>query len=391
MYERSSFANGASEVSQSPAALTGVFVRRLVLEGFRTYAFLDLHFSEDKNCVVLHGKNGSGKTNLLEAVSFLTAGKGLRGAKLDDVARRGDVPVRRWTVSGVLEKTGETFKIGTGKTFQNPQERRRLVRINGEECKNQADLAHLVPMVWLTPSMDRLFSGEPSSRRRFFDRLCQCFDVGHAGRSLAYVSALRQYNLLLREGGADINWLKALEVSLAKYGSAILKTRAQVAALIKERLEQGVLSFPKAVLSDMPTADEDALRHCFEQARLNGQTALVAPHTTDLKVVNRDKNMPAHMCSTGEQKALLISVLLAHLQALGAQKGVLPVLLLDEAGAHLDAERKDGFFDYLKTLNTHVWLTGTQAESFEILKQNAQFFPVEDLLNDRACLNAAAS
>lgn len=388
MLERS--ANGSVCEKSAASEIAGVRVKRLVVSNFRNYASLELHLPADKNCVVLHGANGCGKTNLLEAVSFLTAGRGLRNVKLDDVAARGN-PEALWSVSAIIAKGAETFTIGTGKTAKDATERRRRVRIDGEECKNQAELAALTPMVWLTPSMDRLFCAEASSRRRFFDRLCHCFDARHAAHCTTYANALRQYNKLRQDGSNDADWLKALESTMARSGALIFAARERVLDLLNAQLNSDVDGFPRAAVSLTQSADEDDLRRLFAKARENGDSLRFAPHLSDLIVENVDKNMPAALCSTGEQKALLITILLAHLKAVAKHAGVLPMLLLDEAGAHLDEDRRNRFFEYLKTPDTQIWLTGTRAESFSVLKDAAHFCPVEDFFNAEPFISAEAS
>ena len=296
-----------------------------------------------------------------------------------------------WAVGGVLNRGGEIVKIGTGKSGRESVFERRLIRIDGEECKNQAVLAALTPMVWLTPSMDRLFCAEPAARRRFVDRLSQCFDPKHAGVCAAYAGALKQYNRLLKENCKDVGWLSALETALGKYGERIAQTRAQTVGLIAENLAQTAPDFVRTEISFDAPVSRDELSALFARARQNGSCIAQAPHTADLKAFDADKNMPAALCSTGEQKALLISILLAHLKAAGAHTGRLPLLLLDEAGAHLDAARRDAFFHYSDILNTQIWLTGTDKASFGVLAKNARFYAVSEILNDAPTVAAAAS
>lgn len=389
---------GTADKRPSPA---GTYVRRLRLTSFRNYASLSMDFPA--SAVVLTGRNGAGKTNMLEAVSFLAPGKGLRQARFADV-----LPVsgeKSWAVSAVLEKGGEEFSVGTGYDASDGRRSdKREIRLNGAPVKGQADLGESVSAVWLTPAMDRLFSGDPAGRRRFWDRLVQASDPAHARRCAAYAQALRQWNALLRERNFDDAWLSALEKTLGKYGAEVSAARRRLLTDLQGRLETAPDAFPRAALSldggmeeelRDKTADEasDLIRDRFRRSRtLCAETGSAGGvHTVDLSALHREKNRAAAGCSTGEQKALLVSILLAHIGALAERKGALPLILFDEAFAHLDAARTASLSTELKTFDTQVWLTGTDPAAFGEFDGTARFVALEPLLdNGDAGLSAAS-
>lgn len=366
-------------------------VLRLTLTDFRSYPAL--RFETDARPVVLTGPNGAGKTNILEALSFLSPGRGLRRARLSDVARRDSAPEAPWAVAALVQRGPERIEIGTGRDAGSE---RRRVRIEGDEAKGQQALAEIVGTNWLTPAMDRLFLEGAAGRRRFFDRLVLGFDPGHAGRSAAYEHAMRERTRLLRAGGADPAWLDALEATMAAKGTAIAAARSDVAARLDAACSQGIGPFPGAGIGIEGRLEswvaeggetEQRFRALLREARRRDEAAGAAtegPHRSDLKVRHLPKDMPAEMCSTGEQKAVLIAIILAQARARQAETGRPPILLLDEVAAHLDGERRAALFDELCALDAQSWLTGTDEALFAAFGDRAQAFQVAGGILTRA-------
>ncbi|MBI2707509.1 MAG: DNA replication/repair protein RecF [Proteobacteria bacterium] len=359
-------------------------MEKLNLAQFRSYETFSL--SLDLSPVVLTGPNGVGKTNLLEAISFLIPGKGLRRARLSEIKKQGSE--EPWSLSYHLKEGGGELQIGTGQDPDSPTSERRLTKINGERVKNQSILAEWVSMVWLTPQMDRLFLDGPGERRRFLDRLVYGFDPTHAPRLNRYEKALRERNLLLRQGCYDHHWMQGLEEILVNEGIAITVSRREVVGQLISVLKSQDHTFPQADLSlegDFETllqirssldAEEEMRRRLSDnrdQDRFTGRTSLGA-HRSDLVVMYPEKNQAAALCSTGEQKALLLSIVMASARLLSARTGAIPLLLLDEVVAHLDKGRRTALFEAILQLNMQVWLTGTDAALFGELQGNAQFF-----------------
>ena len=374
---------------------TGIFKIRLTQ--FRSYESLSLNLPDAFCPVVLTGHNGAGKTNVLEAISFLTAGRGLRSARLSDVARRVEsslpdgvetLPVR-WAVSASVEVNGNQFDIGTGTVDGSD---RRQMRIDGKNVSKQADLARVFRCLWLTPAQDRLFCGDPASRRRFLDRLVQVFDPAHADRLADYGAAFKQWSCLLREGRFDGAWLASLEAQMASLGVAISAERLDMAARLMAHLRANVIDYFPQVEITLNGLVEQALmeksavyveeefadylkkmRHVYADGG-----SVQGPHTADFKVFHKQKNMSGELCSTGEQKALLISIILSQMAVQMKEQGMCPVLLFDEAAVHLDARRRQVLFDVLASLPAQVWMTGTEESAFQHLAQKAHFLTVEE-------------
>jgi len=376
-------------------------IRRLTLTGFRCYSRQRLELAPDP--VVLTGPNGAGKTNLLEAVSFLTPGRGLRRAKLSDVAQQvgGGETVPQWAVAATIESFGQETDIGTGWLRDASGIDKRTVRMDGQPLKTMSDLGRVLPVLWLTPTMDRLFVEGSSQRRRFMDRMVNALDSGHAERSSAYVRAMRQRLSLLKDGRKDYAWLDALESVMAEQGVAVAAARYDWMLRVSPFAAEGHGPFPGCGLSIKGSleamlangASALAVEDDFK-ARLKSQRALDAaagtttegPHRSDLTVVHLTKDMPAHLASTGEQKALLIGLTLAQAKVLSQGDAVPPVLLLDEVAAHLDAERRQALYDILTAFPGQSWLTGTDAELFAPLKGRAQFLAVQDAAVTGDCI-----
>jgi DNA replication and repair protein RecF len=383
----------AQEAGIEPrAAADRVGLTRLVLTDFRNYREARLALGAEP--VVLTGPNGAGKTNLLEAVSFLAPGRGLRSAGLTEIDRRAE-PGRNgtaggWAVAAVVATRRGTMRIGTGRDAAAGE--RRVVRIDGEPVRGQARLAERLGVLWLTPPMDRLFIEGPSGRRRFLDRLVLGIDPAHASRVAAYEHALRERSRLLCEGPRDPAWLGALEEVMAEKGVAVAAGRREAVRRLDRACAEAEGPFPRARLElsgtvetwleEMPAlAAEGQFASALAASRpcdAQGGGAGVGPHRSDLQVSLAEKGIAAGLASTGEQKALLISILLAQVKLQRAMRGEPPVLLLDEVAAHLDASRRTALFEALLRLDSQAWLTGTDAALFAPLRREAQFLSVRD-------------
>jgi DNA replication and repair protein RecF len=358
-------------------------VERLSLFQFRSYE--TFHHVFDLGPVILTGQNGVGKTSLLEALSLLIPGRGLRRARLSDITKQdGPGP---WTASYHLRDAQQELQIGTGQDPEVPTGERRVVRINGEKAKSQLVLSQWVSVSWLTPHMDRLFLDGPSERRRFLDRLVYGFDPNHAQRLSRYERVLKERNLLLRQGHYDRHWIEGLEETLVCEGVAITTARREVVTQLMTVLKSQAEMFPAAKLElvgcvetlmqerSSLEAEEDFRRLLAdnrEKDRFTGRTS-IGPHRSELFVTYSAKNQAAAICSTGEQKALLLAIVMASARLLSVRTGAIPLLLLDEVVAHLDKSRRTALFEAIVGLNMQVWLTGTDVSLFEELQGRAQF------------------
>lgn len=369
-----------------------VAVRRLTLTDFRNYSALRLDLAASP--VVLIGPNGAGKTNLLEAVSLLTPGRGLRRARIADMDRRGGssgISGAGWGVAAEVDSIVGPVQIGTGREAGSD---RRSVRINGAPSSAQA-LSGYLGAVWVTPQMNQIFLESAGSRRRFLDRLIFANDPAHAGRVSSYEQAMRDRARLLKDrgpDGADKAWLSALEAQMAERGVAVAAARLDMTDRLGRVAAEGFGPFPGALvaidgdieawLRDGPAlAAEDAFRERLAAGRAQDAVAGgagVGPHRCDLRVRHLEKDMDADQCSTGEQKALLMALVLAHARLLSAERGAVPLLLLDEVAAHLDETRRAALFEAIVGFGTQAWLTGTDATVFAPLAQSAQAYRVTD-------------
>jgi DNA replication and repair protein RecF len=369
---------------------------RLTLTDFRSYARADLLL--DGRPVYLVGPNGAGKTNLLEAISMFTPGRGLRGSSLAEVGRRmpGETVGRAWTVAAVISANGEETQLGTG--AETPGAARRTVRIAGQTLP-PGRLAEHLRQVWLTPAQDRLFLEGAAERRRFFDRLVFAAIPRHAAHAQAYERAQRERMHLLtdaRERGAapDAGWLDALEARLAESGALMAEARATTLTALQAEIDgRGERPFPQARLSltgpweqmSMAGAEiadiEAKLARALAEARPRDAAAgraLTGPHRGDLNVIHAEKDRPAAECSTGEQKALILNLVLAQAARLArSETSPSPVLLLDEVAAHLDRRRRGALFDEIQALGLQAFLTGTDEHLFDGLQGRAQGVRVE--------------
>lgn len=372
----------------------GLTIQRLALHNFRNHAATVLEM--DSRPVCLFGSNGAGKTNLLEAVSMLGPGRGLRAASLPSLVRvdGGDVVEGGWAISAKMDDAGLDRQISVGLDVSPDGRTRRIAKLDDAPV-SQGNLAELIRVVWLTPAMDRVFAGPAGDRRKFYDRQVLAHIPSHGSISAAYEKAMRERNALFEQGRPDLSWLDALEARLAEAGAKIATNRAvalqRIQAAIDVRPEG---HFPKADLSiagqfeamalqgDSQEAIEVEIRDSLKVGRGRDSVAgrtLSGVHRSDLQVVHRPKQLPAAQCSTGEQKALLMGMILANAKALlEGDFAPNPLLLLDEAAAHLDSVRRAALYDELAALGGQAWLTGTDATLFDAFGDRAQRFCVEN-------------
>ena len=399
----------------SPGRQVGV--TRLVLTDFRNYpaARLDL----DAGPVVLTGPNGAGKTNLLEAVSFLSPGRGLRNARLGEIDRRDSsthlspdspdslsptgeegrvrepatgepVAAGGWAVAATVATRRGNIRIGTGREPEGGE--RRVIRIDGEPARSQAALGERLSVLWLTPQMDRLFVEGPGARRRFLDRLVLGLDPAHATRVAGYEQALRERARLLRDGPSDSVWLSALEEVMAQQGVAVAAGRRDAIERLDRVCAEAGGAFPRARLALIGTVEdwlgtipalaaEEQFKVALADNRASDMAAggaVLGPHRSDLAVSYADKGVAAETASTGEQKALLIAIVLAQAALQRGSRGEPPLLLLDEVAAHLDQVRRAALFEALAGLESQTWITGTDTALFAALYNRARFLSVAD-------------
>jgi DNA replication and repair protein RecF len=366
-------------------------IHRLSLTHFRNSRAASLSTRGD--VVALVGPNGAGKTNCLEAISFLAPGRGLRRATLEDVAdNQGD---GSWAVSAEVEGALGLATLGTGIDAPAPDTSgaTRRCRIDREPVNSATAFGDHLRMVWLTPAMDGLFLGAVSERRRFFDRLVLAIDSEHSSRVAALERSLRSRNRLLEVRNYDDHWCDAIERETAELAVAVAATRGQTAARLSAMLSERAAgsAFPSAeialdgwmenaLISEPATAVEDRYREILRSGRARDAAAgrtLDGPHLTDLQVVYAPKNMAARDASTGEQKALLIGLVLAHATLTAEMTGIVPLLLLDEVVAHLDPGRRKALFDELTALGAQVWMTGADPAAFADIGPGGEIFEVE--------------
>lgn len=362
------------------------YISKLSLTNFRNYSEVTLALRPGP--VVFTGDNGAGKTNLLEAISMLTPGRGLRRAAYGEIAREGSES--GFVVHARVEGPLGSCELGTGTaTGQDPG---RKIRINGATAKSAEEMLEWLRVTWLTPAMDQLFTGPPGDRRRFLDRLVLATDPGHGQRAIDYEKAMRGRNRLLAEESRDGSWFDAIEAQMAEIGTAIAAARAETVRLLSAMIERlpDAGPFPRAsvtvagILEDRlgvkPAVEvEEEFRTLLAESRWRDRAAgrtLEGPHRSDLVVRHVPKDMPAELCSTGEQKALLIGIVLSHARLCGEIFGSVPILLLDEVAAHLDAGRRGALFAILDELDCQAFLTGTDPVLFSSLQGKGQFLTV---------------
>ncbi len=373
----------------------------LTLTGFRNHAATRVEPSS--GLVALCGHNGAGKTNVLEAISLLMPGRGLRGAPYEDLIPAGRAQPA-WAVSATVENDGLETRLGTAWQLREPAAdlampaSAREVRIDGQVQRSAGALAGHLRMLWLTPAMDRLFAGPASDRRRYLDRLTAVFDAGHGTRVNALERLLRERNRLLAEDRLQARWLDSVEAQLAEAAVAVAAARNNAMAIVAGFVEQArhgrrESAFPWAEvtvsgeleqqLNERPAVQiEDEYRTLLADSRGLDRAAgrtLRGPHRSDLLVVHGPRAMEARLCSTGEQKALLLGLVLAQARAVrDTFEGAAPLLLLDEVAAHLDAARRAALMDELLELGSQTWMTGTDRHLFEAASGGIEVFEVAD-------------
>jgi DNA replication and repair protein RecF len=375
-------------MSSSPVAASRI--ARLILQDFRTYASLDLSVS--RPLVALVGENGAGKTNVLEAISLFMPGRGLRRAELAEMARNDGTG--SFAVSVTLDAPYGEHRLGTGIELQNERSRAsRVCRIDGMPASSPTAFAEYLRIVWLTPDLDALFRGPAGDRRRFLDRLVLAVDAEHGTRVNALERALRSRNRVLEENPDDRLWLDALEREVAELAIAVAAARREtverLASLILEtRKEESPFPFATmglegdldTLIATLPAVDaEDRYRAILRDNRSRDRAAgrtLVGPQASDLLVRHGPKDIPADTASTGEQKALLIGLVLAHARLVASMSGIAPFVLLDEVAAHLDPRRRAGLYGTLESLGGQVWMTGADPGLFAELQGRADLLQV---------------
>lgn len=380
----------ADHISRNKSSPPRTEITRLHLTDFRNYRSLRLDL--DSGPVVLTGENGAGKTNLLEAISFLTPGRGLRRATLADVARTGSEG--GFAIHAKLEGPTGEVEIGAGTVSNGGSDGARRVRINGANAKSVDALLEWVRVIWITPAMDGMFTGPAVDRRRFLDRLVLAVDSGHARRAVDYEKAMRGRNRLLADNATDGSWFDSIEATMAATGTAIAAARLELVRLLvgtiggygdNDHFPQAAITLAgtlEAVVDDMPASDVEeefkrALRDGRRRDRAAGRT-LEGPHRSDLLIRHLPKDMPAGLCSTGEQKALLVGIILSHARLTGELSGMAPILLLDEIAAHLDENRRAALFAMVEILNAQAFMTGTDRSLFSKIGSNGQYLTVEN-------------
>ena len=363
------------------------WLRKIRLLNFRNYR--EVNFEIQNEPVVLIGKNGTGKTNLMEAISLLAPGRGLRRANTDDFSYKDlNKPMqnqRKWAVYADLITNDKCWQIGTGISEES---NRRIVKIN-QETETQEMLAKICSISWLTPQMDGLFLDSPKTRRLFIDRLAISFDPAHSGRLLRFLKSYRERNRMLANEVKDPIWYSLNETQLAETGVAIMATRNALIEDINRTVQNMQTEFPKfsaqlvgggtELLNRIPASEiEDIIKQNAKKNREANNSSIMGPHITDLLVTHSQKKQFANEASTGEQKALLITFILAHAHLQSTRLEKSPLLLLDDVAALLDPWRRDALFDACKNFSGQVWYSGSDEKSFDSLKSKAQYFYVND-------------
>ena len=379
--------SGLSQPLSAPAALEidnlqqqkRLWLSKLVVNNFRNYRKADLQLNSSS--VVLTGLNGAGKTNLLEAISLLAPGRGMRRARRENWPNASSQSPH-WAVAATVQSADGEVRIGSGVPL-DAAHTGRVMRLEGQSV-SQADIGGYISVSWLAPHMDGIFVAIPSARRRFLDRLVIAFDPAHIGRMARYEKALRQRSILLSEGQGDASWLKSLEAVLAETAVAVTAARQTLIRDINQEAEKGWFGFPgvqlglvggiEKWLTDMPALQvEDILMATAKTARLAGDTAIPGPHVSDLQAVHLTTQIPAYLASMGQQKAMLIAVVLAHARLQERRLGKSPLMLLDDVAAHLDADRRSALFEAVGLLGGQCWYSGSDEQQFDDLIGKAQF------------------
>lgn len=366
-----------------------LFVESIFLNSFRNYDSARIEVSSAP--VVLTGHNGAGKTNMLEAISLLMPGRGLRRAKLSEIDKQSNG--QPWAVAANIHGMQGEVMIGTGRDPDLAQQAdKRIIKIDGQIIRSQGELSRHMVLLWLTPQMEQLFLEGASSGRKFLDRLVYGFDAEHAARINRYEKAMRERNRLLQQNG-DAVWLDAVEQKMIEEAAAIAQARLYAINHINHVIMGSKLSFPKAEISVLGAIEqmfeqgksaleaEDSFRSILMENRYqDSQTGRTSAgiHRSELKVTHCERKMPAQQCSTGEQKAILLTIILAQARASAIWKGIIPVILLDEVIAHLDSTRKLELFEEICQIGAQTWMSGVDANLFADLQGKSQRFQVED-------------
>ena len=385
------------------------WLSRLKLDHFRNFQHADLAVHAGQ--LVIFGDNGAGKTNLLEAVSLLSPGRGMRRAKGQNLAYsaikhdglsqnfgqpdasdlnlsasvRGPDEQANWAVAAILETMDSSLNIGTG-VVQTAKQGNRIMRLEGVTV-SQADIGVHLAVSWLTPQMNGIFLDSPVARRRFLDRLVIAFDPAHIGRMSRYEKAFRQRSLLLGEQRRDDSWFSALESVLAETAVAVTAARQSLIKALNDEAAKGWFGFPgvklllagevEGWLSQMPALEvEDQFMLAARMARLNGDVTMPGPHVSEFQALHLSSQSLANHSSTGQQKAMLIAVILAHARLQDRRLGRVPIMLFDDVAAHLDAKRRAALFDAVRSLGGQCWFSGTDGEQFNELTKTAQFVKI---------------
>ena len=385
------------------------WLSRLKLDHFRNYQQADLAIHAGQ--LVIFGDNGAGKTNLLEAVSLLSPGRGMRRAKSHHLAysaivHDGPSPNpgqsdasdlnwsaslklanerSNWAVAATLETLDSSLNIGTG-VVQTAKQGNRIMRLEGVTV-SQADIGAHLAVSWLTPQMNGIFLDSPTVRRRFLDRLVIAFDPAHIGRMSRYEKAFRQRSLLLGEQRRDNSWFSALESVLAETAVAVTAARQSLIKALNDEAVKGWFGFPGVKLSlagdtenwlsQMPALEvEDQFMLAARMARLNGDSTMPGPHVSEFQALHLSSQILANHSSTGQQKAMLIAVILAHARLQDRRLGRVPVMLFDDVVAHLDSKRRAALFEAVRCLGGQCWFSGTDGEQFNKLAKTAQFVKI---------------
>ena len=385
------------------------WLSRLKLDNFRNYQQADLAINAGQ--LVIFGDNGAGKTNLLEAVSLLSPGRGMRRAKGQNLAysaikhdglsqnlgqpdasdlnlsasRREPDEQANWAVAAILETMDSSLNIGTG-VVQTAKQGNRIMRLEGVTV-SQADIGAHLAVSWLTPQMNGIFLDSPVARRRFLDRLVIAFDPAHIGRMSRYEKAFRQRSLLLGEQRRDDSWFSALESVLAETAVAVTAARQSLIKALNDEAAKGWFGFPgvklllagevEGWLSQMPALEvEDQFMLAARMARLNGDLTMPGPHVSEFQALHLSSQTLANHSSTGQQKAMLIAVILAHARLQDRRLGRVPIMLFDDVAAHLDAKKRAALFEAVRSLGGQCWFSGTDGEQFNELTKTAQFIKI---------------
>ncbi len=367
-------------------AIKNYNICQLRLVNFRNYEAVS--FEPHKGLNVIIGANGSGKTNLIEAISLFTSGRGLRNAAKGEIGRYYAQKQNCWGAVAIIDDGLQKITASTGIEHLGAN---RKVIINGEESK-QVDLCGVFNVIWLSPLQDRLLMDGMGERRRFLDRLVFGFDRQHASRIASYEKALRERAKLLLERRLDDAWLLAIEHKIAKKGIAITAARLDVVKRLNDHLKRQTHQFPKATLfiegeverwlqhSPAIEAEDNYIQKLKDTRMSDAQLGMtqVGSHRSNFSVYHLERHMPAQLCSTGEQKALLISIIFANAHLQSEEKGVKPVLLLDEVTAHLDPSRRAHLFDELGKYGMQVFMTGTEKNLFDSIPASAKFWKISN-------------